>query len=191
MKCPNCGSVLPDKFQTCSICGAYVSPLYQDPELVPRVPMKRQPRERPLVPEEISSSLRTYEPVIGGLILVVLSILAIVVCLTMDVRDFIDSSYLSYDESVYSLVSTILKLTAILSPVGLVGGIAAMFRRNFAFANVACVACVVFGLMLFYLFGLFAALVAWGLIATSNEEFLPTFPDNQGEESGDTPIVGE
>jgi hypothetical protein len=174
MKCPACGALNTDEFQHCRKCGTYVSPLYQQPkpdETTERA-VPRMATGEPLDPERIGKSMRTLEPVIGGIMIMIVCVGAYIVSVAM----YHES--LNYNELnapiPQSYVDALLKLTILTAPIGIVGGVAAIMRNNFLFANAAGAAATLTGVLVFGV-GLLAALIAWGLVATSKGEFRPIF----------------
>jgi len=182
MKCPSCGAEYPDGFRVCKKCGAFVSSIYQEqtdkamPEPVPRA--KRN--EERFDPQRIVSSLKTSEPIIGGSALIVMSIIALAISL-IGVSDLesIDSLGIDEDDRMTNLVRTIFMACAVLSVIGVIGGLAAVNRRYFAVATAGCISAVLFGFVVLYGWGILAALLVWALIATSQGEFKPTFPERR------------
>jgi len=184
MKCPSCGTVNTDEFQHCQRCGSYISPLYKDQG--GRTPAKNL--DRPGVgrgdfdPKRITASLRTLEPVIGGAIIILVSIgAAIIAGLVYSTSIALGDLYSIVP---ISFVEQVLKITMVTSAAGIVGGAAAVVRRQYVFANVGCIAALVSGFLIFFGFAL-AAMIAWGLIANSKEEFKPVFPRNDLQPSCD------
>jgi len=180
MKCPSCGSVYPDGFQVCEKCGAYVSSVYQGQAngTKPKSARRFRTDERKIDPGSITASLKTAGPLIGGVALILMSLFTMVTCIAMYPRGPDDMANFLYLGS-YSFITTIFKLSLVLSAISLVGGVAAIYRRFYAIATLGCVAAIIFGFLLYYLFGLFAALLVWGVIAGSQGEFRPTFPEDR------------
>jgi hypothetical protein len=172
MKCPSCGASNTDEFQRCKECGTYISPLYQEQR--DETPVGKiagpAPDRGSVNPERITASLRTLGPFIAGMILLLSSIGAIVIAYKMYTASLAINDL--YEIMPTSSVEAILKMTLLISPFGMVSGATAMMRRNYAYANVGCVAVIVIGFILFIGFAL-AAFIAWGIIATSRGEFMP------------------
>ena len=170
MKCPSCGASNTDEFQRCKECGTYISPLYQEQrdKTTPDRIAGAEPDRGSVDPERINASLRTLGPFIAGTMLLLSSIGAIVIAykvytVSLEINDL-------YEIMPTSSVEGILKMTLLISPFGMVGGVAAMLRRNYAYANVGCIAVIVIGFILFIGFAL-AAFIAWAIIAASRGEF--------------------
>jgi hypothetical protein len=184
MKCPSCGASNTDEFQHCQRCGSYISPLYEDQGGgTPAMNLNRQAVGRgDLDPKRITESLRTLEPVIGGAIVILASIGAAIVA------GLVYSTSMEWGDTYamvpISFIEQVLKITMVTSAAGIVGGAAAVVRRQYAFANVGCIAALMSGFLIFFGFAL-AALIAWGLIASSKEEFKPVFPRNDLQPSCD------
>jgi hypothetical protein len=178
MKCPSCGAANTDEFQHCRSCGTYISPLYQDQRGEGAAQEFVGPKwgNETVEPEMIMSSLKTWEPVIGGTIVFLVSLLAIIVSLLIYPRTPAD--YEQYSLLPSSYVTTVFKAVLIVSPIGLVGGLLSIARKNYTFANAGCAAAILPGIFLFYLYGLVAVMIAWGFIATSEGEFKST-PDEE------------
>lgn len=129
-------------------------------------------RNRVLDPKSIEASLKTNEPLIGGTIILLVSLAVLVVTIVFYPRRMEDISPPFFPtENALSLVRTIFYICAFLSPIGIMGGVLAILRRHYAVAMLGAAASVVASALMFYVIGIFITLVGMALIATSNEQF--------------------
>jgi hypothetical protein len=129
-------------------------------------------RNRVLDPRSIEASLKTNEPLIGGTIILLVSVAVLTVTIAFYPRRMEDISPPFFPtDNALSLVRSIFYICGFLSPFGIIGGLLAILRRHYAVAMLGAAASVVASALMFYVIGIFVTLVGMAMIATSIEQF--------------------